>query len=385
MIRRALAAVALLGLLASLALAAGACTRSENVLTVDDWSLAKADFLDELDQVAHNQAYVDARTAADDQFRVYTPGTTTYDPAFVAEFLNERITFRLVEQELAKRNLTVTDADRAAAEALIGAQLTPGTTAGTAAGPPGSTAGPAGSAPVAAVLAGFGSYRSTLVNGVASLLVLQRALGGGDITDDRLRATYEQVKDQYALQACVRHILVPSAGHDDDPVAAAKADELKARLDAGEDFAALAAEASGDQATAAKGGDLGCAPKGQYTAAFEDVVWSIPVGQVSGPTRTEFGYHLIEVTDRRTLAFEEVRDKLRDALEAQAQQALTDWLTGAAKQAKVVVDPAFGTWDASTGTVTAVGGGRGGLSLTPDEGGTVPPTAPPSSSAGGGG
>lgn len=73
--------------------------------------------------------------------------------------------------------------------------------------------------------------------------------------------------------------------------------ELKAKIDAGEDFASLAREhslcPSGGQ-----GGDLGRFGRGQMVPEFDKVVFSAPVNEVQGPVKTQFGFHLLEVTER---------------------------------------------------------------------------------------
>lgn len=88
--------------------------------------------------------------------------------------------------------------------------------------------------------------------------------------------------------ASARHILVQSEE---------QCLELKNKIEAGEDFAALAREhslcPSGGQ-----GGDLGSFGRGQMVPEFDKVVFSAPVKEVQGPVKTQFGYHLLEVTER---------------------------------------------------------------------------------------
>ena len=75
------------------------------------------------------------------------------------------------------------------------------------------------------------------------------------------------------------------------------ADDLKTRIDDGADFAALAGEYSSCP-SGKKGGDLGDFGPGQMVKEFDEVAFSAPVGEVQGPVKTEFGFHLIEVTYR---------------------------------------------------------------------------------------
>lgn len=89
--------------------------------------------------------------------------------------------------------------------------------------------------------------------------------------------------------ATARHILVASED---------TAGELKSQIEAGADFAALA-KANSTCPSSARGGDLGSFGPGQMVPEFDRVVFSAPVGVVQGPVKTQFGYHLLEVTSRQ--------------------------------------------------------------------------------------
>jgi peptidyl-prolyl cis-trans isomerase C len=89
--------------------------------------------------------------------------------------------------------------------------------------------------------------------------------------------------------ASARHILVDSED---------LCNELKTRIEGGEDFAALASEYSSCP-SGKQGGELGSFGRGQMVPEFDQVVFSAPVNQVQGPVRTQFGYHLLEVTSRQ--------------------------------------------------------------------------------------
>lgn len=90
-------------------------------------------------------------------------------------------------------------------------------------------------------------------------------------------------------QAAARHILVDSE---------ATCIELKAKIEAGEDFAKLAQDHS-KCPSGRNGGDLGTFGPGQMVPEFDKVVFSAPVNEVQGPVKTQFGYHLLEVTQRQ--------------------------------------------------------------------------------------
>jgi peptidyl-prolyl cis-trans isomerase C len=89
--------------------------------------------------------------------------------------------------------------------------------------------------------------------------------------------------------ASARHILVESE---------AECQRLKDAIAGGEDFAALA-RAHSKCPSGRQGGELGEFGRGQMVKSFDEVVFSAPVGEVQGPVKTEFGFHLLEVTRRQ--------------------------------------------------------------------------------------
>ena len=103
-------------------------------------------------------------------------------------------------------------------------------------------------------------------------------------------------------QVHARHILISVASdatEADQQVALAKAISITQRLKDGADFATLAEKYSNDTGSAAKGGDLGFFPRGQMVAEFENAAFSLPVGQISDPVKSQFGYHIIEVLETK--------------------------------------------------------------------------------------
>jgi peptidyl-prolyl cis-trans isomerase C len=89
-------------------------------------------------------------------------------------------------------------------------------------------------------------------------------------------------------KATARHILVDSQE---------KCEDIKSQIEAGGDFAELAAEHS-KCPSGRRGGALGEFSPGQMVKEFDDVVFSAEVGKVHGPIQTQFGYHLVEITSR---------------------------------------------------------------------------------------
>jgi peptidyl-prolyl cis-trans isomerase C len=147
------------------------------------------------------------------------------------------------------------------------------------------------------------------------------------VTDEALHQTYDEAVKSMAGQEEVRarHILVESE------------DEAKALLEQlknGADFATLAKEKSKDPG-AAEGGDLGYFTKDQMVPEFADVAFKMYPGQLSNPVKTQFGWHVIKVEDRRTKQPPEF-DKVKDQIEAfLARKAQTDFITKLRQSAKV--------------------------------------------------
>lgn len=107
----------------------------------------------------------------------------------------------------------------------------------------------------------------------------------------------------------------------DEAETLALANELRQRILAGEDFAALAAEYSDDPGSGAKGGDLGWFGRGAMVAPFEEAAFSLEIGEISEPIRTDFGYHLIEVLEK-----DAERPKDEATLESERTAAYSTWI-----------------------------------------------------------
>jgi parvulin-like peptidyl-prolyl isomerase len=173
---------------------------------------------------------------------------------------------------------------------------------------------------------------------------VEAALGDDiDVTDADVRAYYEQVRDTRYERLRARHILVETEE---------EAAEALDRLDAGEDFAAVAEDVSIDPGSGPAGGDLGEFSRGRMVPEFEEAAFAAEIGEVVGPVETQFGFHIIEVTERVSESFGEVADDLHDELvEQQRGDAVGAWLAEQTRQADVQVNPRFGAWDEERGEV----------------------------------
>jgi parvulin-like peptidyl-prolyl isomerase len=110
-----------------------------------------------------------------------------------------------------------------------------------------------------------------------------------------------------------RHILVETED---------EAKKVLERIQAGEDFAAVAKELSTDTGSKEEGGDLGWFPRGMMVTEFEDAAFALEAGQTSEPVKSSFGYHIINVIERDpNRALDEA------SLESKKSSALDHWLT----------------------------------------------------------
>jgi len=100
-------------------------------------------------------------------------------------------------------------------------------------------------------------------------------------------------------QTAVRHILLKPSEIRSEEATRELAGTLRERILAGEDFGALAREYSEDIGSAAEGGDLGWTSPGQMVPEFENTMASTEIGDISMPVRSQFGWHILQVTDRR--------------------------------------------------------------------------------------
>jgi len=138
-----------------------------------------------------------------------------------------------------------------------------------------------------------------------SEILLRRLIESG-VTEQSLRDVYDSQIDALQLNEEVRarHILV-----DDEE----EAGTIARQIAAGADFGSLARRYSTDEATAAKDGDLGYFTRADMVKPFSDVAFSTPVGKVSAPFQTQFGWHILKVEDRRQRnppSFEELRAEI---------------------------------------------------------------------------
>jgi peptidyl-prolyl cis-trans isomerase C len=165
--------------------------------------------------------------------------------------------------------------------------------------------------------------------------VQEKVAGNAETTDEEIQKYYEQNKEaQFTTpeQRCVRHILFTKDQKQ-------KAEDVKKQLEDGADFAKLAKQYSQDPGSAEKGGDLGCLGKGETVPPFEEAAFGAKEGEIVGPVKTQFGYHILEVTDtkpKQTRPLSEVEPQIKSQLASEEQsKAFSKWLDEQKKQRDV--------------------------------------------------
>lgn len=187
-----------------------------------------------------------------------------------------------------------------------------------------------------------GDLRSFLSEFLLAQQMVESYKNGVSLGDDEVRQFYEQNKGSlYTFTEDVvraRHILLPADRE-------AKARELAERARNGEDFSKLAREHSTDPGSGRSGGDLGYFRKGDMVPEFAEIAFQLKPGEVGGPVKSQFGWHIIKVDDRRApgiipfeLAQSDIRNKL---LPSKQNEALMKWIDGL-KQAAAVQKIEFG-------------------------------------------
>jgi len=151
--------------------------------------------------------------------------------------------------------------------------------------------------------------------------------GVAPVSDAEIRDFYEKNPDKFKQPEGVRasHILIPVPQGGDAAaknVAKAKAESVLKKVKAGGDFAKLAQENSSD-GSAQQGGDLGFFTPGQMVGPFDKAAFSMKPGEISDLVETQFGFHIIKVTEKKdasTVPLEQVTDRVREFLAGQRKQ-----------------------------------------------------------------
>jgi peptidyl-prolyl cis-trans isomerase D len=149
------------------------------------------------------------------------------------------------------------------------------------------------------------------------------------VTEPEMQSWYDAHQAEFTQEEQVqaRHILVMINDQRSDEQARQRTEEAKKRLQGGADFAVVAREVSEDPASKDSGGSLGYFGRNRMVKEFEDAAFSAPTGQLVGPVKSSFGYHLIQVLDKRpggARSFAEVKEQIRGRLAAETARELAE-------------------------------------------------------------
>lgn len=228
------------------------------------------------------------------------------------QILDQMITARLVDQEAKKLNVNVTEAD-------IKKELDD------------IKVGLGGEMGYQQALSSSGFTEAALLDSIKIQLQATEILGKDIPTDEAAMKKY--FEDNLGMfdkrQAKARHILVATE---------AEAKEIKAQLDAGADFAALAKEKTTDPSGKETGGDLGTFGRGQMVPEFEAATFALKKGEISAPVQSQYGWHIIQLQDITGEApdYEKVKKDIRDLMiEQEVQARFNDWMAKVRDEAKI--------------------------------------------------
>jgi parvulin-like peptidyl-prolyl isomerase len=309
-------------------------------LTVNNWTLSDSEFQSQI------EAFAKVYSTSGGASELKSTDGNSWATSYTSAFLNDQLNLQLAQVGVAERGLTVTDADRANARALLEENFTNGS----------------GTSVFNELPA---SYQETLIEGVAAQTVLGAAVIAEAQTDEGLRNLYEATKDQYQEDlVCASHILVlaGSGSGNAAPTEAQYATALtsikgiQSQIKGTSNFAEIATAKSQDSGSATAGGALPCSPKGSYVTEFDDAAWAQPVGVVGEPVKTKFGYHIVLVTARGKLTFEQLKDSLKQSVVDNADAIVGAELVRIAATASISVNGRYGQFEATSAKIVAPSG-----------------------------
>ncbi|WP_416730661.1 peptidylprolyl isomerase [Fictibacillus sp. JL2B1089] len=161
---------------------------------------------------------------------------------------------------------------------------------------------------------------------IKSMLLNEKAATEGvKVSEAEMKKTFDE---KYKTEVKASHILV-----EDEKTAK----EVQKKLNEGGDFAKLAEEYSKDPGSKSKGGDLGFFGKGAMVPEFDKVAFTLEKGKTSELVKSDYGYHIIKVTDKRENKFEDKKEQIEQELKQQKAKPITEILESLKKKADVKV------------------------------------------------
>ena len=246
-------------------------------------------------------------------------------PRIRERIIEELVMRQIMLAEVAKQGISLSDSEFAEIKQELSAELPPGTTLET-------------------YMAETGTTETEMREQMAvRKMIMAKADALAKPTDEEIQKFYDENKEGFAQGETVTasHILIKLDPTDDEAAKSAKRariEDLRKQALEGADFAELA-KANSDCPSASAGGDLGSFGKGQMVPEFEDAAFSQPTGSVGEVVETQFGYHIIKVTEHqeaKAIDFNEAKVRISDILFSQKQQdAVKEYVEGLRKQADV--------------------------------------------------
>lgn len=220
------------------------------------------------------------------------------------ETLNSLISEKIVELEIAKENIKIASEDIDKEFKNMEEQY-------------------GGKEALANAMANSNLTEKDLKNDIKNKLSIDKLLKDDiKISEENIAKYYEENKANFTEEEQVKasHILVEKED---------LAKEIKKKLEDGEDFAKLAKEYSIDEGTKENGGDLGFFGKGKMVPSFDEAAFTLPIGEVSEPIKSDFGYHIILVNEKKeakTTSLEENKETIKQMLvDAKLPEAFNAW------------------------------------------------------------
>jgi hypothetical protein len=308
---------ALLVAFAVLPALAGCGTVTPYAAKVNGERITVRDLERELKAIRGNEEYLEAiESQLNAQGRkALGAGNATFDSSFVSQVLTRRILLELVQQEVRRKRLRITDADRQGARGQLEQSF----------GDP-------------KMLERFPKrFVDELIDFTAAVTVLQQSLQK-DVTNDDVRKFYDE-NPAFFEQACFREAVTGNfqsleVPPDQDAQARTEGEAIKARVDAGQDFAAI-------------GQDRGCQPIESLPPTLGPALSEMQPGEVRGPIRSDSGYHVVQLVERKKASLEEAAAEIRRFLEGQGQEAFDRFVQEAVEKSDITVNPRYGTFDKS--------------------------------------
>jgi peptidyl-prolyl cis-trans isomerase C len=246
-------------------------------------------------------------------------------PRIRERIIEELIMRNIMLAEVAKQGISLSDSEFAEVKAELAQELPEGTT-------------------LESYMAETGTTEAEMREQMAvRKMIMAKAESLAKPTDEEIQKFYDENKDGFSQGESVSaaHILIKLDPKDDDAAKAAKRERiagLRKQLLEGADFAETA-KTNSDCPSASAGGDLGSFGRGQMVPEFEDAAFAQPVGSVGEVVETQFGYHLIKVSERseaKELDFNEVKGRISETLYSQKQQdAVREYVDGLREQATI--------------------------------------------------